>query len=139
MLSLLVGLQYLLALLFAWVGFLALRSREQMPSPLAVLVPMLAFVVFFVGVLVRTGQGGSRLPEYSSLSPQPPGAPVGDRTLDRYWIAGIIYVNRNDPAIVVERRFGIGYTLNLGQPVSWIVIGLLVLAPLALIFLLRPH
>jgi uncharacterized membrane protein len=139
MLSLLVATQYLVALLFAWVGFLALRSQEQMPSPVAVIVPALVFTVLMVVVMVRVGQGGSRLPEYSGVSPASPAAPAGDRTPDRYWIAGIFYVNRNDPAIVVEKRFGIGYTLNFGQPVSWIVIGLLVLVPLALVLLLRPH
>jgi uncharacterized membrane protein len=39
----------------------------------------------------------------------------------------------------MQEGAGGGTALNLGQPVSWIVIGLLVLAPLALIFLLRPH
>jgi uncharacterized membrane protein len=138
-LSLLLVVEYFVALVFAWVGLLALRSPQKMPSPLEVIVPALALTVVVVVVLVRTGQGGSRLPEYSSISPPAPAAPVGDRTLDRYWIAGIIYVNRNDPAIIVERRFGLGYTLNLGQPLSWLVIGLIVLVPLMLIFLLRPH
>jgi len=139
MLSLLVATQYLMALLFAWVGFLALRTQEQMPSPVAVIVPVLVFTVLMVVVLIRTGQGGSRLPEYASGSPVPPAAPAGDRTPDRYWIAGIFYVNRNDPAIIVEKRFGIGYTLNFGQPVSWIVIGLLVLVPLAIALIARSH
>jgi len=139
MLSLLLGTEYFLALLFAWVGFLALRSQAQTPSPVAVIVPALAFTVLVMVVMVRTGQGGSRLPEYPSLSPPSVAAPVGDRTLDRYWIAGIFYVNRSDPAIIVEKRFGLGYTLNFGQPVSWIVLGLIVVVPLALILLLRPH
>jgi uncharacterized membrane protein len=138
-LSVLLETEYFLALLFAWVGSLALRSQAQMPSPLTVIVPALAFTVLVMVVMVRTGQGGSRLPEYRSLSPPSVAAPVGDRTLDRYWIVGIFYVNRSDPAIIVEKRFGLGYTLNFGQPVSWIVIGLLVVVPLALILLLRPH
>jgi uncharacterized membrane protein len=139
MLSLLLALEYILALVFAWVGSLVLRGQGQTASPLGVIVVVLGFAVLFVVVLARTGQGGSRLPEYSSLLPQPPAAPVGDRTLDRYWIAGLFYVNRNDPAIIVEHRFGLGYTLNLAQPLAWLVIGLLVLVPVALIFLLRPH
>lgn len=139
MLSLLLAVEYLLAALFAWVGLLALRGGTQGPHPLAVILPALAFAVLVTVVLIWTGQGGSRLPEYSSLAPPSPAAPVGDRTLDRYWIAGIFYVNRNDPAIIVEKRFGVGYTLNFGQPVSWLVIGLIVVVPLALILLVRPH
>lgn len=35
---------------------------------------------------------------------------------DRYWKAGSFYVNRNDPALWVPKRFGIGWTVNLGHP-----------------------
>lgn len=45
---------------------------------------------------------------------------------DRNWRAGIIYINRKDPSILVARRFGIGWTLNLGNPVSWILVALFV-------------
>jgi Family of unknown function (DUF5808) len=44
-----------------------------------------------------------------------------DRTPDRCWKAGIFYVNPADPALFVEKRHGIGYTLNFGNPWSWVV------------------
>ena len=31
----------------------------------------------------------------------------------------MFYVNANDPALMVEKRFGIGYTLNFGRPGAW--------------------
>ena len=34
---------------------------------------------------------------------------------NRKWFLGIFYVNRDDPSFLVERRFGIGYTLNFGN------------------------
>jgi uncharacterized membrane protein len=34
--------------------------------------------------------------------------------------ASSIY-NRADPALFVEKRMGLGYTLNLGNPFSWLV------------------
>ncbi len=71
---------------------------------------------------LRTGQGGAR------LSPE---APATDRMSDRHWILGEIYVNRNDPSIFVERRFGIGWTLNWGNPTSWLVIVVILALPLA--------
>jgi len=137
-LSVLLAVEYLMALLFGWVGTLALRGPAPMVSPLAVLVPTLAVTVLMVVVLIRTGQGGSRLPEYQSIL-SPAAAPVGDRTPDRYWIAGMFYFNKDDPAIFVEKRFGIGYTMNFAHPASWIVIGVVILLPLAVAFLLRPH
>ncbi len=49
-----------------------------------------------------------------------------DRTPDRCWKAGIFYVNPADPALFVEKRVGIGYTLNFGNPWSWIMLVLIV-------------
>ena len=43
----------------------------------------------------------------------------------------MFYVNSDDPSIFVEKRFGIGYTLNFAHPVSWLILGLGILAPLA--------
>ena len=49
------------------------------------------------------------------------GAPVGDTTPDSCWIFGRLYLNRADPTLFVEKRMGLGYTLNLGNPWSWLV------------------
>jgi uncharacterized membrane protein len=56
------------------------------------------------------------------------GPPVGDTTPDSCWTFGRIYVNRDDPALFVERRMGLGYTLNLGNPWSWVVVIVFVMA-----------
>ena len=45
-----------------------------------------------------------------------------DRDDDRFWKAGLLYVNRDDPAIVVGSHFGAGWTLNLGKPAGWLII-----------------
>jgi hypothetical protein len=44
---------------------------------------------------------------------------------------GIFYSNPDDPALFVPKRFGIGYTLNFGNPWSWVVVAL-ILAMVAL-------
>ena len=41
---------------------------------------------------------------------------------DVYWKWGIIYDNPHDPAIFVEKRFGIGITLNLARWQSWVML-----------------
>ena len=46
---------------------------------------------------------------------------VGDRTDDRYWLLGVFYFKRDDPAVLVEKRFGIGYTVNFARPMSWTI------------------
>lgn len=47
---------------------------------------------------------------------------------DQHWKGGLFYVNRDDPALVVPRRFGLGWTLNLGRPGGVAVTILLLLA-----------
>jgi len=43
---------------------------------------------------------------------------------DRYWKGGLIYINRQDPSVFVEKRFGVGWTMNFANPRGYIVIGL---------------
>lgn len=62
--------------------------------------------------------------------------PSTDGTDDRYWWLGMIYVNRQDSAVLVENRTGIGYTLNLANPASWLLLGVL-MAPAALAIWIR--
>ena len=51
---------------------------------------------------------------------------TGPRPPDDAW-KGSFYSNRNDPALLVPKRFGIGYTLNFGNPWSWAVLALVLL------------
>jgi uncharacterized membrane protein len=37
--------------------------------------------------------------------------------------------------LFVEKRIGLGLTLNFGNPVSWIVLALILLIPAGLVFL----
>ncbi len=53
-------------------------------------------------------------------------APKGQRPPDDNW-NGVFYSNRDDRALLVPKRFGIGYTLNFGHPWSWVVLALILL------------
>jgi uncharacterized membrane protein len=56
---------------------------------------------------------------------------------DRYWIAGLFYLNHDDPALIVERRTGLGWTLNLGHPLGMgIAVALVALIVTALLLIL---
>ena len=105
------------------------------PTPLALnawagalTITMLAFAVS----LLRAGQGGSR------EAPATAAVPEGDHTPDACWKWGLFYVNPADPALLIEKRFGVGYTVNFGNRWSWALL-VLILAPVAvgLIFLRR--
>ena len=85
---------------------------------------------------VALGRGMQGLAQLGS-GPTPPGGPAGDRTPDACWKWGMFYINPNDPALFVEKRFGIGYTVNLGNRWSWIFL-VITLLPLILVkFYLR--
>ena len=40
--------------------------------------------------------------------------------------AGFIYFNRQDSRVFVPKRFGIGYSFNFANPVTWIILAVLI-------------
>ena len=87
-----------------------------------------AMVIFLLAALIRIitkyGQGGALIEEGSVEAPLTNG--LADNTR---WVWGVFYVNKDDPSILVEKRFGIGYTINFG---NWIAVAI-VFTPLVMI------
>ncbi|MGE5327449.1 MAG: DUF1648 domain-containing protein [Deltaproteobacteria bacterium] len=139
MLSIMLGVEYFVALLISWVGLLALRSAQAGPNAGPVLLGTFALSAIVTYVIIRTGQGGTRLAGSGQSFFDSGGevSPTGDRTPDRFWKAGMFYVNPDDPAIMVEARFGVGYTLNFGRPLSWVILVLVIATPLVVVLLAR--
>lgn len=57
----------------------------------------------------------------------PSNSNVVARDDDRFWIAGAFYFNRNDSALFIPKRFGIGATVNMAHPVAWLCLAALIL------------
>jgi len=70
-----------------------------------------------VGVLYWSYAKVSRVPLEEDEVPEPQS--------DSYWKAGMFYYNPNDPAIIVSKRVGIGYTINFANKWAWIALGAL--------------
>ncbi|WP_181772754.1 DUF1648 domain-containing protein [Amycolatopsis pittospori] len=88
---------------------------------LPLVTAFLAWTVF----AVRNGDAGHRL----SPSSEGPETRYEQRDDDRYWYAaGMVYLNRNDPALLVHRRVGTYWTLNLGHPIAWVVVAAVAVA-----------
>ncbi|MFZ0962699.1 MAG: DUF5808 domain-containing protein [Terriglobia bacterium] len=139
MTGIMVATEYFLAIVFVWVSLLPFSSASGHPRGIgAVLGLELVLVIVTIAVLARKGQGGTR-----AVATAPAAAlgeetqPVGDRTLDRYWKAGMFYVNRDDPSLFIEKRFGLGYTFNFGRPMAWVILVVTLLVPLAAIILAK--
>jgi uncharacterized membrane protein len=103
----------------AWVGLLDLPSAGM--TVWAVVFP--AIILLLQALLLLSGQGGTRGLARGESE-------VGDRTDDRHWTLGILYFNRDDPAFLVEKRFGIGYTFNCAHPFAWALLTLIAAVPL---------
>lgn len=107
------GLRVLMLAFSGGIAIVVALSANGTPTGTEWILPAaVALVAFVLGgallLALRTGQGGARLG---------PVAETGtDHMDDRYWKLGAIYVNPHDPSIFVERRFGIGWTINLGNP-----------------------
>lgn len=120
---------------FRWIGIAALVAGSYLSAALAFL-PLNAHgtfafggVTFFIAImivgsleLVRRGEGGVRLAHSNG------DAVVSDRTPDACWKWGMLYYNPNDPALMVEKRFGIGWTLNFAHRAAWVFMALLLAA-----------
>jgi uncharacterized membrane protein len=120
----LVSLSLLLVALQRWQVYRLTGAASALPVlPFAIGLLVLAAVSF------RVGQGGSRLP--GGAGGRGPAAGT-DRDDDRFWKAGLIYVNRDDPALLVGSRFGVGWTFNLANPAAWLVIAAIVAVPAGL-------
>jgi uncharacterized membrane protein len=120
----LVDVSLLLIALPHWQVYRLPGAGRALPA-----LPFAAGVLLLGAVAARTGQGGSRLNgNVRGLAP----AAGTDRDDDRFWKAGLLYVNRDDPAIVVGARFGVGWMLNAGNPAAWLIIAGIVAAPAGL-------
>ena len=80
------------------------------------------FVVFalanLIRILLRHGQGGALRESGSRETPL-----TGGLADNAHWVLGMFYVDRDDPSIMVEARFGIGYSLNYGNRNAVMIVG----------------
>ncbi|MCZ1266620.1 DUF1648 domain-containing protein [Paenibacillus tundrae] len=113
---------FLIVILFSVVQ-LNMISLLNINFAIPIILIIIAFIILYAFALsFWAGQGGSRLERSDDSSNV---RPVHD---DDKWLLGMIYFNRKDPNLMVEKRFGVGWGLNFGHPVSWLIcLGIIVL------------
>jgi uncharacterized membrane protein len=117
--------RFLCAVAVAVTGVFALIHTGQVRTALGqaaslgplVLIVTAGMILLSLGgviyLMTRYGQAGARIEEAGGAA----GGELTDGLADdRCWKWGLLYVNRDDPSIFVEKRFGFGYTINLGNP-----------------------
>ena len=122
--------EYFLALVFSCVGLLPLTGA----APVSIVtILMLPSLVIFI-IWLNKGRSYTR-----SAGAMPTSVTAGDGTPDKYWKLGVIYFNPDDAALFVEKRAGIGYTMNFGRVSAWIIMALVLVLPLTLGLLALRH
>lgn len=111
-----------LTILFAFI-------QINMFVPNLIFLKAISFIVPVVIVLGAiwlslTGrQGGGKIRNHQEDSERSKEQPVND---DEYWKLGFIYFNPDDPSFTVEKRYGIGWTINFARPLSWVLLLLII-------------
>ncbi|MFB7155729.1 DUF1648 domain-containing protein [Lysinibacillus sp. NPDC056232] len=83
-------------------------------------ISLMITAIMIIGVIVlaiTTGQGGSRVKNVRTTD-----GTVINRDDDHYWKLGQFYFNRKDPSWFLEKRFGVGWTMNLANPLAWLIL-----------------
>jgi len=89
------------------------------PKVMLVISGLLTGMLLILAIIlsISTGQGGSRV----NVNDGRTTAEI-DRDDDRYWKLGQFYFNPNDPTIFIEKRFGIGWTINFASIKAWLIL-----------------
>jgi uncharacterized membrane protein len=110
-------------LMLVMFTFMQLSFVGIITNPTAIMAittgPAIILIITAIVLSVKVGQGGSRVTIKTGSDNQ---VTAVNRDDDQYWKYGVFYVNRNDPALFLEKRAGIGWTLNFGHPLSWVII-----------------
>jgi uncharacterized membrane protein len=115
MLAILISATYIMTYAFTMVALLPLYRV----GPAALMVPIFAYVIAVVAWSFKLNAENE-----------------GEDTPDECWTGAGIYYNPKDPAIFVQKRIGVGYTINFGNHRSWLYLGLFAAGIIGLIFLL---
>lgn len=100
-------------------------------SLVALLVVCVGAIVPQLGIALVYGQAGSRLLRRMGAAGEL------DFDDDASWRLGLFYVNREDPSVVVPRRFGVGWAMNWGNTRSWGLVALFVAAVVAFVVVIE--
>ncbi|MEH7380902.1 DUF5808 domain-containing protein [Bacillus sp. JJ1533] len=116
-------------LLTGMFSFFQLRTihPDIVDGTIVMAIPILFLVVTLASTIVFAVKVGRS----DKMDVGETNAGIRDYDDDSHWVGGLFYVNRQDPSIFVEKRFGVGWTLNFGNPIGYFII----LVPLALILL----
>ncbi|WP_071392995.1 DUF1648 domain-containing protein [Bacillus tuaregi] len=117
----------LLTILFSFFQLSTIHT-DLAGDAISFALPMIFMLLVLVGTLIfalKVGRSGKQITADSTES-------MEDYDDDQYWKGGLFYFNKSDPSIFVEKRFGVGWTLNFANPIGYFII----FVPITIILLL---
>lgn len=118
---LLLVMSVLITILFSFLQFTTLYA-DMVNDLFIMLVPLAFLFVTLMGTVlyaIKVGKVDSDLDKEIIFDKEDD---VVGADEDQYWKGGLIYVNKNDPSIFVEKRFGVGMTINFAHPIAYLVL-----------------
>lgn len=113
---------YLLALVLGFVAQMPLLRRPvRMIPPVVIAVPLLVALLLLLAWRAYPAPGEHQQREH-----------------DNHWVAGLFYYNPYDPAVMVPKRFGLGYTFNFANRRAWWLLGFLAAAIIVMVTVSSP-
>ena len=103
-----------ITLMMAFIQVCTLFSWSVMAVDVIFLPIILLTTIIFTVVSYKIGQGGKNI----KINKEDKEIYRDD---DKNWILGNFYYNKKDPSIFIEKRVGIGWDVNLGNPIGLII------------------
>ena len=113
-------------LMMAFIQVCTLFSWSVMAVDVIFLPIILLTTIIFTVVSYKIGQGGKNI----KINKEDKEIYRDD---DKNWILGNFYYNKKDPSIFIEKRVGIGWDVNLGNPIGLIIMILPLVLVIAII------
>ncbi|MFW9928742.1 MAG: DUF1648 domain-containing protein [Candidatus Thorarchaeota archaeon] len=121
----------LCTMLVAWMFFVSLHIDKLL------VISGNAFEIFNIAIpfliisstlilTLKTGQSGSKL----RIKANELATGMNNVDDDSSWKFGMIYYNPHDPSIFVQKRMGIGWTVNMGRPAGIVILIALIVIPI---------
>lgn len=107
------ALIWLISAIACVIGSLPLRHHI---SPTVIAGALAFYLLAIIAVITSLIRQGGMIDTAPTAEPY-------DGTPDSRWHGGLIYFNPADAAIIVPKRYGLGWTLNFARPAAWLYTG----------------
>lgn len=122
-----------ITMLLSFFQLITIHPELFSHSLLKILIPFGCFILMLAGIIIFAVKVGSS----DKGAPASADGGVMEVNDDKYWKAGLFYFNKDDPSIFVEKRFGVGWTINFANPIGYLIIFFPILLILLFVFLLN--